>query len=142
ANANIGGPAQASWGTPAQGNVAFPTPGAGIPQPPPRTQPGSGGKTGMLLAIAGVVGLLSIGAILFAMKGGSHSNAGGLDLRTDAAPSTDLTQLSAADTGAPSTPDTTEAPIPTLSPPTHVATGPVAHKDAGAKPGATTPGTT
>jgi eukaryotic-like serine/threonine-protein kinase len=60
---------QAHGYTPAGGNVAFPTP-AGIPQPPPRDA-GGGGNRKTLLVAAGVIGLVSIAAIGFAIKGSS-----------------------------------------------------------------------
>jgi serine/threonine-protein kinase len=67
-------PGQPSYGTPAQGNVAFPTPGAGVPQPASASRSGGGGvNKGMILGIAGVVGVLSIGAIVLALKGHSSS---------------------------------------------------------------------
>jgi len=76
-------PAPGQAGTPALGNVAFPTPGTGVPQPPPNAHAqsqGGGGNKGMLLGIAGVVALLSIGAVVFALKGHSSPSAGNLDL--------------------------------------------------------------
>ncbi len=62
-----GGPAHGY--TPVGGNVAFPTP-AGIPQPPPRDA-GGGGNRKTLLVAAGLIGLVSLAAIGFAMKGSS-----------------------------------------------------------------------
>jgi eukaryotic-like serine/threonine-protein kinase len=56
--------------TPAGGNVAFPTP-AGTPEPP--LQESSGGGRKSLLVAAGLIGIASIGAIVFAMKGGSQA---------------------------------------------------------------------
>jgi hypothetical protein len=53
--------------TPAAGNVAYPTP-AGIPQPPPNAQKGSGGRT-VLLVVAGLIGVGSVIAIVFAVRG-------------------------------------------------------------------------
>ncbi len=71
-------PSQA--GTPAMGNVAFPTPNGGIPQPPLNAhqaadQGASGGNRGMLLGIAAVVAVLSLTAVGFALRGGSSSGA-------------------------------------------------------------------
>jgi hypothetical protein len=136
-----GPPAQAHFGTPAQGNVAFPTPNAGIPQAPPRSQ-GGGGNKGMLLGAAGVIGLLSVGAIVFALKG-SGSSSGGPGLVFDAGPAatvTDLTTPSA--TAAPSTAPA-ESNDPGLAPlaTSHNSNPPVpaAHHDGGAGPH---PGTT
>ncbi len=62
-----GAPAQGY--TPVGGNVAFPTP-AGIPQPPPRDAGGGGNRKTLLIA-AGAIGLVSIVAIAFAVKGSS-----------------------------------------------------------------------
>jgi len=61
--------------TPAAGNMAMPTP-AGIPAPPVR---GAGGgeksNKGLILGIAGVVGVASIIAIVFAVKGNGSAPA-------------------------------------------------------------------
>ena len=66
------GPAQAPYAppyTPAAGNMSMPSgPGAGIPQPPVRDD-GGGKNKGVILAVAGVVGVASIIAIVFAVKG-------------------------------------------------------------------------
>ncbi len=103
-----GGPPMHGY-TPVGGNVAFPTP-AGIPQPPPRDA-GGGGNRKTLLAVAGVIGLASIVAIAFAVKGGSGSKSVTFDPGTPtAAPETSLVATGAAsgasappaDTGAPS----------------------------------------
>ncbi|MGO9835800.1 MAG: protein kinase domain-containing protein [Polyangiaceae bacterium] len=56
--------------TPASGNVAFPTPG-GIPEPPLPESSGGGRKP--LLVAAALIGIASVGAIVFAMKGGSQA---------------------------------------------------------------------
>ena len=92
-------PAQA--GTPAQGNVSFPTPNAGVPQPPPNAHAqGAGGNKGMLLGIAGVVAVLSIGAVVFAMKG--HSSTPAVDLSSfDAGSAPTVVDLTGADAAAP-----------------------------------------
>ena len=90
--------------TPVGGNVAFPTP-AGIPQPPPR-QPKGGGNRTPLLIVAGVIGLASVAAIGFAVKGSSGAKAVDFDnSNTNTAPAT-ATSLgpavaSAAETAAP-----------------------------------------
>jgi eukaryotic-like serine/threonine-protein kinase len=57
--------------TPVGGNVAFPTP-AGIPQPPVRDA--GGGNRKPLLVAAGLIGVASVVAIVFAVKGGSSGN--------------------------------------------------------------------
>jgi serine/threonine-protein kinase len=88
--------AQAVGYTPAAGNVSFPTPG-GIPQAPVRDERPQG--RGPLLAVAAVVGLLSIGAIGFAVFGG-HSNSGPkpvvFDPANSVAPPTSVTPTNAA----------------------------------------------
>jgi serine/threonine protein kinase len=68
----MGGLAPGQAYTPAQGNVAYPTP-AGFPQPPARESGGSGGRT-VLLVVAGIVGVASVVAIVFAVRGGSSGN--------------------------------------------------------------------
>jgi eukaryotic-like serine/threonine-protein kinase len=90
--------------TPVGGNVAFPTP-AGIPQPPPRdgARGGGGGRT-VLLASAGLIGVASVVAIVFAMRGTGHGGAvmfDGGDLPS-APPATTLTaEPSVASASAP-----------------------------------------
>jgi serine/threonine-protein kinase len=59
--------------TPAAGNMSFPSPG-GIPQPPPRDTGGNKNR-GLILGVAGAIGLLSIGAIVFALKGSGGAPA-------------------------------------------------------------------
>jgi serine/threonine-protein kinase len=88
--------------TPAGGNVSFPTPAA-IPQPPPRggSSGGGGSKTPLLLA-AGAIGLLSVGAIVFAMKGGSHAAPVVFDNSNQPAPETSIAPAASAETPAPS----------------------------------------
>jgi serine/threonine-protein kinase len=80
--------------TPVGGNVAFPTP-AGIPQPPPR-QPKGGGNRTPLLIVAGVIGLASVAAIGFAVKGSSGAKAVDFDNSN-----TNTAVASAAETAAP-----------------------------------------
>jgi eukaryotic-like serine/threonine-protein kinase len=65
-----GAPGAPQGYTPVGGNVAFPTP-AGIPQPPPPREAGGGGNRKTLLAVAGIIGLASVVAIVFAVKGSS-----------------------------------------------------------------------
>jgi serine/threonine-protein kinase len=144
-----GPPAQAHFGTPAAGNVAFPTPNAGIPQAPPREaqRGGGGGNKGMLLGIAGVVGVLSVGAIVFALKGSGSSNGSSLntlmaDAGAPAAP-VDLTQQGAASATAsagPAPSDTGLAPLTPAHP--GPAPGPAVHHDGGAHPGPAPSGST
>jgi serine/threonine-protein kinase len=86
--------------TPVGGNVAFPTP-AGIPQPPPREVQG-GGNRKMLLGLAGVIGVASIVAIAFAMRGSSGGSKA-VDFDNGAsgpAPETSLAPASAGGSGA------------------------------------------
>jgi tRNA A-37 threonylcarbamoyl transferase component Bud32 len=97
------GPPPAPAYTPAAGNMAMPTPG-GIPQPPARDT-GGGSNRGMLLAVAGLVGVASIVAIVFAVKGGG----GGTPIKplptSSGGPTDPVTVLSGApsiDTSVPS----------------------------------------
>ncbi len=62
-----GPPSPPVQATPAAGNMAFPAPG-GIPQAPPRDS-GGGKNRGLILGAAAAIGVLSIGAIVFALKG-------------------------------------------------------------------------
>jgi serine/threonine-protein kinase len=132
-------PAPAHFGTPAGGNVAFPTPNAGIPQPPPREH-GGGGNKGLLLGAAAVIGVLSIGAIVFALKGSSNKGDGlSLPGSATAAPTqVDLTPSATPSSSAATPPGGGSViplapPGPTPSPTPH----PVHHGDAGAKPAPT-----
>jgi tRNA A-37 threonylcarbamoyl transferase component Bud32 len=90
--------------TPVGGNVAFPTP-AGIPQPPPRDA-GGGGNRRTLLVVAGLIGVASVAAIGFAVKG---SSGGGVkdvtfdNTNSQPAPETSLVATSTA-SGAPAPP--------------------------------------
>jgi serine/threonine-protein kinase len=86
--------------TPVGGNVAFPTP-AGIPQPPPPTTEKGGNRT-VLLVLAGVVGVASLVAIGFALKGGGEKPVK-FDNNANAIKADPMTVLSGApvDTGAP-----------------------------------------
>jgi hypothetical protein len=94
--------------TPPAGNMSFPSPG-GIPQAPPRDTGGS--NRGLILAAAGGIGLLSIGAIVFALKGSGGSPA--KPLPSGSFSSDPVTVLSGSaqgiDTSVPST-DTTGIP--------------------------------
>jgi len=89
--------------TPAAGNMAFPTPG-GIPQAPPRDTGGNKNR-GLILGAAAGIGLLSIGAIVFALKGSGGTPA--KPLPTGSFSSDPVTVLSgsaqAIDTSVPST---------------------------------------
>jgi hypothetical protein len=62
----VGSPPMGAMYTPAAGNVAYPTP-AGIPQPPPNAQKSGGGRT-VLLVVAGLIGVASVVAIVFAVR--------------------------------------------------------------------------
>jgi eukaryotic-like serine/threonine-protein kinase len=90
--------------TPVGGNVAYPTPAA-IPQPPPRNAAGSGGGRKTLLVAAGLIGLASVVAIGFAVKGssGGGSKEVVFDNGSPPAPATSLTAA------APAAPETASA---------------------------------
>jgi serine/threonine-protein kinase len=94
-----GAPPQA--GTPALGNVAFPTPSGGLPDAPQSAQ-GGGGNRSILLGIAAVIGVLSVGAIGLALHGqSSPAPAINLVLDSGATPAVDL--LAGVDAGSPNT---------------------------------------
>ena len=61
------------------GNVTFPTP-AGIPQPPPPMDAGGSGRK-TLLAAAGLIGVASIVAIVFAIRGSGGASPGSIRCR-------------------------------------------------------------
>ena len=90
--------------TPVGGNVAFPTP-AGIPQPPPRDAGGAGNRR-TLLVVAGLIGIVSVAAIGFAVKGSSGGGAKDVtfdNTNSQPAPETSLVATSTAN-GAPTPP--------------------------------------
>jgi serine/threonine-protein kinase len=97
--AAAGPPAQGY--TPVGGNVAFPTP-AGIPQPPAPPAEKSGNRS-MLLILAGVLGVASLVAIGFALKGSGGEKPVKFDNNANAIKADPMTVLSGApvDTGAP-----------------------------------------
>jgi tRNA A-37 threonylcarbamoyl transferase component Bud32 len=102
--------------TPAAGNLAYPTPAA-IPQAPPRQSGGSG--RGVLLAVAGVIGLASIVAIALAVKG---SSGGGTKevVFDNSAPPAPSTTLSASPVGStagnePAPADSSASQVPALN---------------------------
>jgi eukaryotic-like serine/threonine-protein kinase len=64
----MGGPPMAPMYTPAQGNVAYPTP-AGLPQAPPNARRGGGAGRTVLLVVAGLIAVASVVAIVFAVRG-------------------------------------------------------------------------
>jgi tRNA A-37 threonylcarbamoyl transferase component Bud32 len=102
--------------TPAAGNLAFPTPAA-IPQAPPR-QSGGGGR-GVLLAVAGVIGLASIVAIALAVKGTSGGGTKEVVFDNSAAPAPSTT-LSATPVGSaagnePAPADSSASEVPALN---------------------------
>jgi tRNA A-37 threonylcarbamoyl transferase component Bud32 len=99
-----GGPAAPAKGYASIGsNVSFPTPAA-IPQPPPREQGRSGGRTA-LLAAAALIAIASIAAIVFAMRGSSSGNGKGIVFDPVAAPATSVVSSSVAPA------DTTVPPV-------------------------------
>ncbi|MGH7436590.1 MAG: serine/threonine protein kinase, partial [Polyangiaceae bacterium] len=97
-------PAMAPY-TPAGGNVSYPTPAA-IPQPPPRGgKGGAGGSKTPLLLAAGAIALVSLGAIGFAMKGGSKSTPVVFDNNgTQPSPATTIAPESSGAATAPAAP--------------------------------------
>jgi serine/threonine-protein kinase len=99
--------------TPVGGNVSYTTP-AGIPQAPLR-DPGQGGGRGKLLLAAGLIGIASVVAIAFAIRG---SSGGGnpevvFDNGVAPAPATSLSAF--ANTGPTAPAETAGGDIPPLS---------------------------
>jgi serine/threonine-protein kinase len=124
--AGMGAPAAGMGGahayTPAAGNVAYPTPAA-IPQGPQRETGGGGGRTA-LLVVAGLVGVASVVAIVFALKG---QGSGGEVKFTDKPPSTPpTTVVSTPPTATETTPASppSVATVPPLTTGTHTGPGP------------------
>ncbi len=72
------------------GNVSFPTPAA-IPQPPPRDVGSGKGSRAGLLAAAGLIAVASIGAIAFAMRGGTKEKEVVFDQGVAPAPAMSVT---------------------------------------------------
>ncbi|HEY2518415.1 MAG TPA: protein kinase, partial [Polyangiaceae bacterium] len=132
-------------GTPAFGNVAFPTPHAGVPQPPPNARAQAqqgGGNRGLLLAIAGVVAVGSIAAVVLGTR---KSSAPSDFSMLDAGGSTSTAVLNLIDAGAVAPPPVDSTPLAALDPakPAPPSGGhPAAHHDGGAKepPGKEPPG--
>jgi eukaryotic-like serine/threonine-protein kinase len=119
--------------TPAQGNVAYPTP-AGFPPPPARESGGGGGRT-VLLVVAGIVGVASVVAIVFAVRGSGSGNAVQFqNTIPSSAPTTVLTPVATATqtTAPPATGTGAEVPPlvgtvhPTAVPPHPTTTQPTA----------------
>jgi serine/threonine-protein kinase len=101
--------------TPIGGNVAFPTPPA-IPQSPAYAGPKSSGR-GLILGLAGVIALASIGAIVFAVRSRGGSRAEPLNLGSVAvAASTSLAPVPPppADTGSAGAPGASADDVPPL----------------------------
>jgi serine/threonine-protein kinase len=93
---------------PTEANMAMPTP-ATIPQPPPRDDGRRKGRTALLIA-AGVIGVASVGAIIFAMRGtSSEGKPVVFDPGTTAAPAAPPQPQAQASSLAPS--DTTAASV-------------------------------
>jgi serine/threonine-protein kinase len=104
--------------TPAAGNMAFPTspsPVVGIPQPPPPPSMRPSSHRGMLLALAGVIGVASIVAILFATRGARRNQEVVFDSTPSAAPATSLAPAPAGEPAAPTVSAATNTDIPPLS---------------------------
>jgi serine/threonine-protein kinase len=70
----MGGPPMPQAYTPAAGNLAYSTP-AGIPQGPSQPQSGGGGGRTVLLVVAGLIGVASVVAIVFAVRGSGGGGA-------------------------------------------------------------------
>ena len=92
-------------GTPAQGNVAFPTPNAGIPLAPSRTRGKRANRAETsrcsLESASAVIGVLSVGAIGLALHGRSSGGAP-IDTTFDAgAPMPTVALLTGMDAGPP-----------------------------------------
>jgi serine/threonine-protein kinase len=103
--------------TPAGGNVAYPTPSAAIPGAPPRTSGGGGGRT-LLLVVAGLIGVASVVAIVFALRGSSGGSPVKFD--TPANPPPTATAATTTTTAEPMSPPTVATVVPPLSAgPTH-----------------------
>jgi serine/threonine-protein kinase len=120
--AGMGAPGAHAY-TPAAGNVAF-TP-AGIPQAPERESRGGGGRAA-LLVVAGLVGVASVVALVFALK--SNSSGGEVkftDNPPKPPPTTVLTNTPTG-TGTETTPASppSVATIPPLTTGTHTGPGP------------------
>ena len=87
--------------TPAGGNMSMPSGVGAIPQPPARE--GGGKNKGTILAVAGVIGLASLVAIVFAVKGSGSSPAAPLPTGTFTSdPMTVLSGAVPTDTATPS----------------------------------------
>jgi serine/threonine protein kinase len=98
--------------TPAAGNVAYPTP-VGIPQPPPPAGRHGGGRAA-LLVVAGLIGVASVVAIVFALKSSGSGNAVRFENSTPtAAPNTTLSSMPTAN--PPATPPTVATAVPPLT---------------------------
>ncbi len=139
------GPAAPAYGTLSAGNHAFPTP-VGIPQPP-NAQPGystshgeeGGWGRGPLLAIAAIVGVLSIGAIVYAAMPRSKATVTPPTVPADTAtmPQPPPNPPPTAPTAALTLPTTRPQPPLTNTPPTAPTAPPSApptQRDAGKTP--------
>ena len=116
----MGSPPIGPMYTPAAGNVAYPTP-ACLQQAPPQAQGGGGGGRTVLLIIAGLIGVASVVAIVFAVRGtgrwgGGALNDNGSATPTVAPPATLTRQVPPVVETA-----TATVPVPPLNP------GPVIH---------------
>jgi eukaryotic-like serine/threonine-protein kinase len=101
-----------AFGTPAAGNVAFPTP-AGIPQAPPREARGGGGK-GLIFGLVGVLGLIVVAMIVVFVSQSRGpkpiEDLGGLGATSSTSTDTPATSTTPTDT-PPAPTDTTVAPL-------------------------------
>jgi eukaryotic-like serine/threonine-protein kinase len=106
----MGGPPMTPTYTPEAGNVSYATP-PGLAQSPERAE-GRGGRTALLL-VAGLIGLASVGAILFAVRG---QGLGGGALQLDNGGATQPTVAPAVTLGRPvPVVETATATVPPLS---------------------------
>jgi hypothetical protein len=103
--------------TPAAGNMTFPTGASparvGVPPPPPPSIPGHANRTPLLVA-AGLIGVASVVAIAFALRG---AHRGGRDVVFDTgsatAPATTIAPVAPADSAT--APETKPSDIPPLA---------------------------
>ncbi len=109
--APMGPPSPVVAATPAAGNMSFPSPG-GIPQPPPRASGGNKNR-GLILGAAAGIGLLSIGAIVFALRGSGGTP--GTPLPTGSFSSDPVTVLTGSTQPVETAPPADTSAIPSLN---------------------------
>jgi tRNA A-37 threonylcarbamoyl transferase component Bud32 len=136
--------------TPAAGNMAFPTGGnpahVAVPAPPPPSVPTHGNR-GPLLAAAGLIGVASVVAIVFALRG-SHKDAHDVifDSASSTPPAASIVPVAPADSGAVAEAKPADIPPLTGGPPVkrpapgpapagHPSAAPSAHPEPSSFPG-------